>query len=70
MTAATLYPEAASDCMLVEGCSDGTREERLEAWQRIVDHGLHLVLQGSYGRMAAVLIAEGLVLDPDGEVER
>lgn len=39
-----------------------TREEVLEAWQYLVDTDLAWTLQGSIGRMAAMLIESGEIL--------
>jgi glycine cleavage system protein P-like pyridoxal-binding family len=65
--AATLYPEAVDDVLMIECLESASREERLEAWGRIIKNGMHRVLQGSYGRTAAALIAAG-VIGEDGTV--
>lgn len=41
--------------------ADLTDEMVLQAWQRLVDTGLAWRLQGSFGRMAASLIEQGLI---------
>jgi ribosomal protein S27E len=51
-------------CSIIEGFSgeEHTWEERLEAWQYLVDTGIVWKLQGFYGRHAAYLIEEGLIV--------
>ena len=48
-------------CSIVEGFSgeDHSEEERLEAWQYLIDTGACWTLQGWYGRTAAALIQAG-----------
>ena len=49
-------------CEAVEFEPDAfSEEERLSAWQYLVDSGLVTQLQGWYGRTAAALIDAGLV---------
>jgi hypothetical protein len=43
-----------------EGEMDCTDEQRLEAWQYLIDTGLAWTLQGCFGRTAASLIEQGL----------
>lgn len=45
---------------LAEGFVDGTDEQRLEAWQYLIDTGVAWTLQGSFGRTAESLIKQGL----------
>ncbi len=45
---------------LAEGFVDGTDEERIEAWQHLIDTGMAWTLQGSFGRMAKSLIEQGI----------
>lgn len=51
--------------MVAEGVEDvETEEEYLAAWQLLVDTGACWRLQGWFGRTAAGLIEEGLILPP------
>lgn len=52
---------------LAEGFEDGTEEERIEAWQHLVDTGLAWQLQGSFGRMARHLIDEGIITEGESK---
>ena len=45
--------------MRIEG-DTSTETERIQAWQYLIDIGIVWQLQGSYGRMAATLIDEGI----------
>ena len=54
-----------SACEVVEGFGSGAdadEETQLEAWQYLVNQGLVWSLQGWYGRTAAYLIEQGLIL--------
>ena len=46
---------------LAEGFEEGTEEQRLEAWQHLVNTGLVWKLQGWFGRTADSLIRQGLI---------
>lgn len=46
---------------IVDGTQDASEEERLEAWQVLVDTNMVYTLPGSYGRMAQELIDQGLI---------
>lgn len=48
---------------LAEGFEDGTDNERIEAWQHLVDTGLAWSLQGCFGRTAKELIERGIIHD-------
>jgi len=48
-----------SAVMIAEGVEDATEEERLDAWQYLIDTGLCWQLQGWFGRTASDLIAQG-----------
>ena len=48
---------------------DLSDELTIDLFQRLVDTGLARKLQGSYGRMAAGLIARGVIQAPDNEGE-
>lgn len=50
--------------MIAEGQQDATQDEQIEAWQKLIDTGLAWQLQGSFGRMTAHLIDEGLCTLP------
>jgi hypothetical protein len=49
-------------CETVEWSETATQTEQLIAWQWLVDTGICWTLQGWYGRTAAYLIENGLVL--------
>lgn len=53
--------------MIAEGVQDATPEEQVEAWQYLIDTGLAWRLQGSFGRMAARLIQDGVCYQAGGE---
>lgn len=42
------------------GLGELTEDDRLSAWQYLIDTGLAWQLQGSFGRMAKHLIEQGL----------
>ena len=46
---------------LAEGFEEGTDEERIEAWQHLVDTGLAWSLQGWFGRQAVAMIEAGII---------
>lgn len=48
---------------LAEGFEEGTNEERIAAWQHLVDTGLAWRLQGSFGRTAVQLLQAGIIQD-------
>lgn len=48
------------------GGEDATEEERIEAWQTLIDTGMAWTLQGWYGRRAASLIQAGVCRAPEG----
>lgn len=58
--------------MIAEGCYELagydedtiTEETVIDAWQMLINTGTCWTLQGSFGRMAAHLIAEGICTDP------
>jgi hypothetical protein len=45
---------------LAEGTEEGTEEEKVLAWQHLIDTGLAWTLQGFFGRTAQALINEGI----------
>ncbi len=49
---------------LAEGYSEGTDEERIRAWQHLIDTGLAWQLQGFFGRTAMNLIESGICSPP------
>jgi hypothetical protein len=46
---------------LAEGFEEGTDDERLEAWQFLIDTGLAWRLQGRFGRTAMYMIESGFI---------
>lgn len=49
---------------IVEGIEDSDTDTQLQAWQDLVNSGLHHQLQGWYGRTAQLLIDQGLIQAP------
>lgn len=54
--------------MIAEGVEPADEDERVEAWQRLIDTGLAWRLQGWFGRMAQALIDQG-VCEPAGRAQ-
>lgn len=50
----------ASATMICEGFEGSTEEQRIAAWQYLIDTGLAWRLQGSFGRTAQNLIDSGV----------
>ena len=50
--------------MIAEGVQDATQDEQIDAWQYLINTGLAWQLQGSFGRMAADLIEQGVCTSP------
>ena len=50
--------------MIAEGVEEATDDEKIEAWQILVDTGIAWQLQGHFGRQAAALIAHGIIHEP------
>lgn len=48
-------------CMIAEGVQEADEDERVEAWQYLLDTGLCWQLQGWYGRTAQRLIEIGVI---------
>jgi len=46
---------------LAEGIEEGTYQEKVTAWQHLVDTGMAWKLQGWFGRTARDLIARGTI---------
>jgi len=46
--------------MIAEGVEDADQDTQIEAWQKLIDTGVAWQLQGSFGRMAASLIEQGI----------
>ena len=47
--------------MIAGGEEDADEEQRLEAWQHLVDTGLAGRLQGCFGRMARAMLEAGVI---------
>ena len=64
-TEATMEPLSNHDAIgLAEGFVDGTEDERIRAWQHLIDTGLAWQLQGFFGRTAVSLIQSGICSPP------
>ena len=62
---ATMEPLSNYDAVgLAEGFVDGTDDQRLQAWQQLIDTGLVWQLQGAFGRTAMSLIESGICSPP------
>jgi hypothetical protein len=46
--------------MIAEGAESADEDQQIEAWQLLIDTGTAWRLQGSFGRMAASLIEQGI----------
>lgn len=47
--------------MIAEGVQEADEETVIAAWQKLHDTGVAYQLQGSFGRMAARLIEQGVI---------
>lgn len=52
--------DAFTATMIAEGTEPADEDTQIEAWQTLIDTGLAWQLQGSFGRMAASLIEQGI----------
>jgi len=52
--------DAYTATMIAEGVQEADEETQVAAWQHLIDTGLAWQLQGSFGRMAAQLIENGV----------
>lgn len=48
---------------VIEGEGRADWNEQIEAWQTLLDSGIVWQLQGYYGRTAANLISQGVIVD-------
>lgn len=64
----TTQPETFDEVDFIMQLEDGclSKPDLIYGMQKLVDSGLAWSLQGSYGRLAAKLIREGLVTDTHG----
>ena len=64
-TEATMKPLSNYDAVgLAEGFVEGTDDQRIQAWQQLIDTGLAWQLQGGFGRTAVSLIETGICSPP------
>jgi len=64
-TEATMKPLSNYDAVgLAEGFVEGTDDQRIQAWQQLIDTGLAWQLQGGFGRTAVSLIESGICSPP------
>ena len=64
-TEATMKPLSNYDAIgLAEGFVEGTDDQRIQAWQQLIDTGLAWQLQGFFGRTAVNLIESGICSPP------
>jgi hypothetical protein len=52
---------------LAEGFIEGSEDERIQAWQQLINTGLAFKLQGSFGRTAMSLIETGICNAPTNQ---
>tara|TARA_R110000824_G_scaffold299618_1_gene487684 strand:- start:179 stop:580 length:402 start_codon:yes stop_codon:yes gene_type:complete len=64
-TEATMKPLSNHDAVgLAEGFVEGSDDQRIQAWQQLIDTGLVWQLQGGFGRTAMSLIESGICSPP------